>query len=101
MTTSQPPPRWADKAVWQQATWDGRLALCLLRAQGELAGEAAEKKNANDFALWKSSKPGEPAWDSPWGSGRPGWHIECSVVAGDILGARGSVKRTDKGELSV
>lgn len=45
-----------------------------------------EKKNANDFALWKASKPGEPAWDSPWGPGRPGWHIECSVMASSLLG---------------
>jgi cysteinyl-tRNA synthetase len=38
------------------------------------------KENPMDFALWKASKPGEPAWDSPWGSGRPGWHIECSAM---------------------
>jgi cysteinyl-tRNA synthetase len=39
-----------------------------------------------DFALWKGSKPGEPAWESPWGPGRPGWHIECSAMAGKYLG---------------
>jgi cysteinyl-tRNA synthetase len=39
-----------------------------------------------DFVLWKPSKPGEPAWDSPWGMGRPGWHIECSAMAGALLG---------------
>jgi cysteinyl-tRNA synthetase len=39
------------------------------------------KRDPRDFALWKSAKPGEPAWDSPWGSGRPGWHIECSAMA--------------------
>lgn len=39
-----------------------------------------EKQNALDFALWKSAKPGEPSWASPWGNGRPGWHIECSVM---------------------
>jgi len=44
------------------------------------------KKNPLDFALWKSSKPGEPAWDSPWGKGRPGWHIECSAMSAEILG---------------
>jgi cysteinyl-tRNA synthetase len=44
------------------------------------------KKNPLDFALWKSSKPGEPAWDSPWGKGRPGWHIECSAMSAAILG---------------
>ncbi|CCD11886.1 unnamed protein product [Trypanosoma congolense IL3000] len=46
-----------------------------------------EKRSPNDFALWKFSKPGEPQWPSPWGPGRPGWHIECSVMASDILGA--------------
>ena len=40
-----------------------------------------------DFALWKSAKPGEPSWDSPWGAGRPGWHIECSVMSNETLGA--------------
>ncbi|KAK2157413.1 hypothetical protein LSH36_192g03015 [Paralvinella palmiformis] len=45
-----------------------------------------EKRSPNDFALWKASKPGEPSWDSPWGKGRPGWHIECSVMASSILG---------------
>jgi len=44
------------------------------------------KHNPYDFALWKSSKPGEPAWDSPWGKGRPGWHIECSVMSAEYLG---------------
>ncbi len=44
------------------------------------------KENPMDFALWKSSKEGEPAWDSPWGSGRPGWHIECSAMAKKYLG---------------
>lgn len=44
------------------------------------------KKNPADFALWKGSKPGEPAWDSPWGPGRPGWHIECSVMSCALLG---------------
>jgi cysteinyl-tRNA synthetase len=44
------------------------------------------KKNPMDFAVWKSQKPGEPAWKSPWGMGRPGWHIECSCMARDLLG---------------
>lgn len=48
--------------------------------------EANEKRSPNDFALWKFSKAGEPRWPSPWGEGRPGWHIECSVMATDILG---------------
>jgi len=45
------------------------------------------KKHPLDFALWKKAKPGEPAWDSPWGPGRPGWHIECSVMSHKYLGA--------------
>ncbi|MEW6428399.1 MAG: cysteine--tRNA ligase [Thermodesulfobacteriota bacterium] len=45
------------------------------------------KTNPMDFALWKGSKPGEPTWDSPWGPGRPGWHIECSAMSGKLLGA--------------
>lgn len=45
-----------------------------------------EKDNPMDFALWKAAKPGEPSWDSPWGKGRPGWHIECSVMSSEILG---------------
>lgn len=45
-----------------------------------------EKRNPMDFALWKKVKPGEPFWESPWGNGRPGWHIECSVMAKSILG---------------
>ena len=55
-----------------------------------LAGTRAEthggKQHPADFALWKGSKPGEPAWPSPWGPGRPGWHIECSAMAKKILG---------------
>ncbi len=45
------------------------------------------KKNPMDFALWKASKPGEPAWPSPWGQGRPGWHIECSAMSTQYLGS--------------
>jgi cysteinyl-tRNA synthetase len=48
-------------------------------------GEA--KRDPLDFALWKASKPGEPAWDSPWGPGRPGWHIECSAMSTSCLGS--------------
>lgn len=45
-----------------------------------------KKRNPGDFALWKAAKPGEPSWDSPWGLGRPGWHIECSVMSQALLG---------------
>jgi len=54
--------------------------------EGALSGPATEKKSNKDFVLWKASKLGEPAWDSPWGKGRPGWHIECSAMASSILG---------------
>ncbi|WP_088240810.1 cysteine--tRNA ligase [Calothrix rhizosoleniae] len=49
-------------------------------------GEAVKKRHPFDFALWKAAKPGEPAWDSPWGKGRPGWHIECSAMIRSKLG---------------
>jgi cysteinyl-tRNA synthetase len=45
-----------------------------------------KKRNPMDFALWKAAKPGEPSWDSPWGPGRPGWHIECSAMSTVLLG---------------
>ncbi len=54
--------------------------------QGEGGGAAAKKRSPADFALWKSAKPGEPSWDSPWGAGRPGWHIECSAMSRRIFG---------------
>eukprot|EP00762_Andalucia_godoyi_P000237 ANDGO_02257.mRNA.1 Cysteine--tRNA ligase len=55
--------------------------------EGSLSVELTSQKRSNmDFALWKASKAGEPAWNSPWGAGRPGWHIECSAMASDILG---------------
>jgi cysteinyl-tRNA synthetase len=47
---------------------------------------AEEKEDPMDFALWKEAKPGEPSWDSPWGKGRPGWHIECSAMSMKFLG---------------
>jgi len=45
-----------------------------------------QKRNPMDFALWKAAKPGEPSWESPWGPGRPGWHIECSAMSSALLG---------------
>ena len=54
--------------------------------QGEGGGTAARKRGLADFALWKSAKPEEPSWESPWGNGRPGWHIECSAMSKKILG---------------
>lgn len=54
--------------------------------QGDGGGMADRKRSGADFALWKSAKPGEPSWPSPWGPGRPGWHIECSAMSRRILG---------------
>jgi cysteinyl-tRNA synthetase len=61
-----------------QAGASGRLETAEIEAQ--------KKQDSSDFALWKSAKPGEPAWDSSWGKGRPGWHIECSAMVRDWLG---------------
>ena len=55
--------------------------------QGEDVVDADRKDDPLDFAMWKSAKPGEPSWPSPWGDGRPGWHIECSAMAVKHLGA--------------
>lgn len=68
----------------------GKLAnqkLADLRA-GERIEINSDKRDPLDFVLWKSAKAGEPSWDSPWGQGRPGWHIECSVMAKMNLGAQ-------------
>lgn len=53
---------------------------------GDRAVVGDQKREPLDFALWKGAKPGEPSWDSPWGKGRPGWHIECSAMASKYLG---------------
>lgn len=55
-------------------------------ASGRTGAEASVKRSSVDFALWKSAKEGEPAWGSPWGQGRPGWHIECSAMSNKLLG---------------
>ena len=62
-----------------------RTTALIEEAEGVLSlSSVSEKKNPADFALWKASKPGEPAWPSPWGMGRPGWAIECSAMAGAV-----------------
>jgi cysteinyl-tRNA synthetase len=58
----------------------------LLEGAGARVEVDERKRSPVDFALWKAAKPGEPSWDSPWGPGRPGWHIECSAMSLDILG---------------
>ena len=76
--------------------WDKKLQTTTSEEQEKLLEEgegvlndkaeaAAGKRDKKDFALWKASKPGEPAWPSPWGEGRPGWHIECSAMAASIF----------------
>jgi len=67
--------------------------LAHLDREGMQAGASVdtdeyERDAINDFVLWKSAKPGEPWWDSPWGPGRPGWHIECSAMGMELLGER-------------
>lgn len=64
-----------------------RLEEMQAGASGRVEEEEGEKKkDPFDFALWKAAKPGEPAWESPWGAGRPGWHIECSAMVRQELG---------------
>ncbi|KAF8268616.1 tRNA synthetases class I (C) catalytic domain-containing protein [Lactarius quietus] len=65
--------------------WSKGNKELLAEGEGALASTTG-RRSAADFALWKASKPGEPSWPSPWGQGRPGWHIECSVMASAILG---------------
>ena len=82
-----------DKSLAYQIDGDIFFAIESFKDYGKLSGRRLEdmeagarvniderKHNPFDFALWKSAKPGEPAWDSPWGNGRPGWHIECSAM---------------------
>ena len=57
-------------------------------AGGRVTETGSGKKNHRDFALWKSAKDNEPSWDSPWGKGRPGWHIECSAMSLEYLGEK-------------
>jgi len=65
----------------------GKLSNRDLASMHGEGGEMSERKrSAADFALWKSAKPAEPSWDSPWGKGRPGWHIECSAMSRRLLG---------------
>ncbi|KAK7473215.1 cysteinyl-tRNA synthetase [Stygiomarasmius scandens] len=65
---------------WSKGNWEK-----LEGGEGSSTNKVG-RRSGSDFALWKASKPGEPSWPSPWGPGRPGWHIECSVMASAILG---------------
>jgi cysteinyl-tRNA synthetase len=81
----------ADGDVYFDVTRDADYGKLCHRDPEQLeAGARIEvsdkKRNPGDFALWKAAKPGEPKWDSPWGQGRPGWHIECSAMSMKLLG---------------
>jgi len=90
-----------NKAIAYQAqNGDVYYAVREFRGYGKLSGKSLDelqagervevdvnKRDPLDFVLWKSAKPGEPSWDSPWGRGRPGWHIECSAMSERYLGA--------------
>ncbi|HEX8108387.1 MAG TPA: cysteine--tRNA ligase, partial [Kofleriaceae bacterium] len=75
---------------FEVATFPAYGALSGMKRDELRAGERVEiderKRDPADFALWKAAKPGEPSWDSPWGKGRPGWHIECSAMTHTHLG---------------
>mmetsp|Transcript_49352 Transcript_49352/g.59797 ORF Transcript_49352/g.59797 Transcript_49352/m.59797 type:complete len:648 (-) Transcript_49352:88-2031(-) len=74
-------------------------AELLAEGEGKLTQDfVSDKKSPRDFALWKKSKAKEPSWDSPWGPGRPGWHIECSVMASDVFTQLGC---TEGGKMDV
>ena len=76
--------------LYAVAKFDGYGKLSGKRLADLRAGARVEideaKRDPLDFVLWKHAKPGEPSWDSPWGPGRPGWHIECSAMSTDLLG---------------
>jgi cysteinyl-tRNA synthetase len=80
----------SDGDVYFDVTKDREYGKLSRRTIEEMHGEggstAERKRSAADFALWKSAKPGEPSWPSPWGAGRPGWHIECSAMSRRLLG---------------
>src|SRR5262249_43515900 len=81
----------ADGDVYYRVTRDDDYGKLSHGALSDMeAGARVEvdprKESPMDFALWKSAKPGEPSWPSPWGAGRPGWHIECSAIVMDHLG---------------
>lgn len=70
------------------ADGEGALANNEVDDAKDESGVRKNKKNSSDFAIWKASKQGEPGWECPWGLGRPGWHIECSVMCSEVLGGR-------------
>jgi cysteinyl-tRNA synthetase len=84
----------SDGSVWFRiSTFPGYgklsgIDLSQARAGARVADDEYEKEDPKDFALWKAAKPGEPSWESPFGPGRPGWHVECSAMSMKYLGER-------------
>ncbi len=83
----------SDGSIWFRIASDsdyGKLSGVRLdeaQSTARVVSDEYEKEDVRDFVLWKGAKPGEPSWDSPWGPGRPGWHIECSAMSAKYLGA--------------
>jgi cysteinyl-tRNA synthetase len=89
--TSSPQSEWSD--VYYRVSSKGDYGKLAHRSQDSLLAGARiepgeQKENPADFALWKGAKANEPSWDSPWGKGRPGWHIECSAMSLKYLGSQ-------------
>ena len=78
-----------DVAAWIKAEGSdyGSLSGNKVEEMEQGEGEDSAKRGAQDFALWKAAKPGEPSWPTPWGDGRPGWHLECSAMSTYYLGS--------------
>ena len=78
-----------DVAAWTKAEGSdyGSLSGNKVEEMEQGEGEDSAKRDAQDFALWKAAKPGEPSWPTPWGDGRPGWHLECSAMSTYYLGS--------------
>jgi len=78
-----------DVAAWTKAEGSdyGSLSGNKVEEMEQGEGEDSAKRGAQDFALWKAAKPGEPSWPTPWGDGRPGWHLECSAMSTYYLGS--------------
>ena len=78
-----------DVAAWTKAEGSdyGSLSGNKVEEVEQGEGEDSAKRGAQDFALWKAAKPGEPSWPTPWGDGRPGWHLECSAMSTYYLGS--------------
>lgn len=76
MITGQLPIAESDAALYAQEDNEA----------GKRVAVITSKRHPADFVLWKAAKPDEPTWDSPWGPGRPGWHIECSAMIRELMG---------------